>query len=801
MGEVYRATDAALHRDVALKVLPRELINEESRLLRFEQEARATAALRHPNIVTIHDFGTSDSIPYLVTELLEGESLADVIERGPVPLRRSLGWAVQILRGVAAAHARGIVHRDLKPGNIFILADGSVKIFDFGLAKVAHAVGTSRDAPTARISEDGMVFGTIGYMSPEQLRGESADTRSDIFSFGVLMYEMLTGKTPFARDTAAETITAILIEEPPRLETPPFPAVLASTLLHCLEKNRETRFHSAHDLALHIGMIDVGASGPAAAVAVAAPEPVIAQVTFRRGSVAQSRFAPDGSIIYGAAWNDEPLELFVSHRGRPEARALGINGSVHAVSRNGELAVSLGRSTEIGFRASGTLARVALAGGVPRPIASEVHEADWSPDGRQLAIARRSEHGFQIEYPIGHRIYESPWWISDMRISPDGREIAFIEHPFAGDNFGSVKVVDLHGHAESLTDDLYIAWGLAWNPVTGEIWYSGVPKHGEEGRNVSVYAVSRGRKPRDVFTTFGGAFLHDIASDGTLLVAHQTPRRYIVGHDGEENIDRDLSWFDWSFPMHLSSDGKTLLFEEQGIACGGKNTFYLRDTHGGPAVRLDEGRARDLSSDGEHVLALSNDKPERLLLVTTGVGSMREIPVRGVDHFLTARFLPGEKDYLIIGSCGDEEARIWRVGCEGGDPQLLSDAVDGSWFYMAISPDGRYVVTINASQVPFIYAIDGVTPARPVPGTAPGDLPVHWPNENEIFVCRRDNKKSDVFAIDLATGSRRFVRTIRPPDAAGVEGVFPILYARGNDSYVFGYKLLLASLFIVSGIR
>jgi len=800
MGEVYRATDAALHRDVALKVLPTELINDESRLLRFEQEARATAALHHPNIVTIHDFGTSDSTPYLIAELLEGESLADILSRGRVPLRRALAWAPQILRGLAAAHARGIVHRDLKPANIFVLADGSVKILDFGLAKVARALGAQHDAPTARLSEAGMVFGTIGYMSPEQLRGESADARSDIFSFGIVMYEMLTGRAPFARDTTAETITAILTEEAPRLDTPPFPAVLASTLLHCLEKNRDARFHSAHDLALHIEMIDVGASGPTVAVSMPA-HVTSAQVTFRRGNVAQARFAPDGSIVYGASWNDQPLELFISHRGAPEARALGINGSVHAVSRSGELAVSLGRSAEIGFLASGTLALVPLAGGVPRPIAKDVHEADWSPDGRQLAIVRRSERGFQIEYPIGHRLYESPWWISDMRISPDGREIAFIEHPFDGDNFGSVKVVDLHGRAEALTDDLYIAWGLAWNPSSGEIWYSGVPMNREAGRNISVFAVSRGRESREVFTTLGGAFVHDVAPDGTALIAHQTPRRYIVGHTEGEEIDRDLSWFDWSFPMRLSDDGKTLLLEEQGIANGGKNTFYVRDTRGGPAVRLDEGRGRDLSSDGEHVLALSNEKPERVMLVPTGAGSVREIPVRGVDHFQTARFLAVDKDLLILGSSGDEEARLWRVSAEGGDAQVLSDAVGGSWFFLAVSPDRRRVVALNASQLPVIHSTETFAQPQTIAGAEPGDLPVHWPTENDIFFCRRGSMKSDVYAIDLATGARRFVRTMRPPDAAGVDGVFPILYAGASDDYVFGYKLLMTSLFVVSGLR
>jgi len=253
--------------------------------------------------------------------------------------------------------------------------------------------------------------------------------------------------------------------------------------------------------------------------------------------------------------------------------------------------------------------------------------------------------------------------------------------------------------------------------------------------------------------------------------------------------------------MRLSNDGRTLLFEEQGIANGGTYTFYLRDTRGGPAVRLDEGRGRDLSSDGEHVLAISNDRPERIMLVPTGAGSMREIPVRGVDHFLTARFLPGEKELLILGSCGDEETRIWRVSAEGGEAQLLSEAVGGSWFYLAISPDGHEVVTINASQEPFICSVDGVTPARPLPGAEVGDLPVHWPREDEIYVCRRDSKKSDIYAIDLTTGARRFVRSMRPPDAAGVEGVFPILYAGAGDNYVFGYKLLLTSLFVVSGLR
>src|ERR1041385_205536 len=213
MGEVYRATDSTLQRDVALKILPETLVADRSRFLRFEQEARATAALHHPNIVTIHDFGTSGEIPYLVTELHEGESLLDVVARGPVPLRRAMNWSLQILRGLAAAHARGIIHRDLKPGNIFVLPDGSVKLLDFGLAKVTTLSTGSHDDATARISEAGAVLGTIAYMSREQIRGEAADARSDLFSFAVLLYELLTGRSPFLRGSSAETLAAIMRDE------------------------------------------------------------------------------------------------------------------------------------------------------------------------------------------------------------------------------------------------------------------------------------------------------------------------------------------------------------------------------------------------------------------------------------------------------------------------------------------------------------------------------------------------------------------------------------------------------------
>src|SRR5687767_267776 len=225
MGEVYRATDTRLRRDVAIKILPQSFVADASRLARFEQEARATAALRHPNVLTIHDFGT-DGLPYLVTELLDGETLAEALADGPVSLRRATGWSLQILRAMSAAHLAGIIHRDLKPANIFITKEGTVKVLDFGLAKVLDDREVQRDAPTVAYSAPGMVVGTLGYMSPEQIRGDAVDARSDIFSFAVVLHEMLTGRAPFVRGSSAETMSAILRDDPAPLGSPPHPRVL-----------------------------------------------------------------------------------------------------------------------------------------------------------------------------------------------------------------------------------------------------------------------------------------------------------------------------------------------------------------------------------------------------------------------------------------------------------------------------------------------------------------------------------------------------------------------------------------------
>ena len=393
MGEVYRARDSRLKREVAIKVLPASFSRDPERLRRFELEAQAAGSLNHPGITAVYDFGTHEGAPYIVTELLEGETLRARIAGGPLPSRKALDYAAQLARGLAAAHEKGIVHRDLKPENVFVTRDGRVKILDFGLAKLKESdipAGGETHLPTeAGGTEPGVVLGTMGYMSPEQVRGKPADRRSDIFSFGAILYEMLSGQRAFRADTAADTITAILTKESPDLSQTnrDVPPGLERIVRHCLEKNSEERFESARDLAFDLEALSgISGSAPAVATAPAAARlrrpialplaaliavagmaaayfagkkagyvnpPNFRQITFRRGQIQSARFAPDGqTILYSAAWEGRPVEVFVSRLDSPESRPFGLAGAeVLSISTSGEMAVSLGRRPAGRFRA------------------------------------------------------------------------------------------------------------------------------------------------------------------------------------------------------------------------------------------------------------------------------------------------------------------------------------------------------------------------------------------------------------------------------------------------------------------
>jgi eukaryotic-like serine/threonine-protein kinase len=440
MGEVYRARDPRLGREVAIKILPAGLAGDSERLRRFEQEARATAALNHPNILALFDIGSQDNSPYIVSELLEGETLRARLISGPPPVRKAVDYALQIVRGLAAAHDHGIFHRDLKPENIFITRDSHVKILDFGLAKLTMpepgAAGMSPQATLDSVTGRGVLLGTLGYMSPEQCRGAAVDARSDLFSFGAVLYEMLSGSRAFRGETTADTISSILKEEPPDLSATgrDVSPLLERIVHHCLEKDPADRFQSARDIGFALEALSSISSSAALAMSSATPvvkkpgeswlvrallgvigllvavvallfvrlnapphePPTYRQLTFGREFTSSARFAPDQrTVIYSSAHIGMQTELFSLAPDSHVPVNLGLKDTeLESISSTGEMLLIQNQRDLVRNVKVGLLARAPLGGAAPRPMMSDVVDADWGPDN-QIAVAHYVDGHFR----------------------------------------------------------------------------------------------------------------------------------------------------------------------------------------------------------------------------------------------------------------------------------------------------------------------------------------------------------------------------------------------------------------------
>ncbi len=837
MGEVYRAKDPRLAREVAIKVLPASFSQDRDRLRRFEQEARAAGALNHPNITAVYDIGTHDGGPYVVSELLEGETLRGRLAGGSLPPRKAIDYALQIARGLAAAHEKGIVHRDLKPENLFVTKDGRVKILDFGLAKLVHpeeGVALLTDLPTASAgTEPGVVLGTLGYMSPEQVRGKPADHRSDIFSFGAILYETLSGRRAFRGDTAADTMSAILMKEPPDLSVANqnIPPALERIVRHCLEKNPEERFYSAHDLAFDLEALS-GVSGPGAVPAIGAPArrfrlgalfvglgllaalalgffagtrfasrppPSFHRLTFHRGEIASARFAPDGqTILYAAAWEGKPLEVFANRPESPESRPFGLAGAeVLSISGSGEMALSLGRHPLEGFVRSGTLARMAVAGGgAPREILEEVHWADWAPDGASLAVIRSIRRGrHRLEFPIGKVLYETTGWVSHARVSPKGDRVAFLDHPARGNDGGMVAVVDLSGKKKTLTGVFTSAQGLAWSPGGGEIWFTA----GSAGSSRALQAVTLSGHSRLLVRVTAGLTLQDVSRDGRVLMTQDSMRRGILGRLAGEEKERDLSWLDWSLWNDLSADGKTLLFSETGEGGGAGSSLYLRKTDGSPAVRLGEGSRGSLSPDGKWVTSIVHLTSEpQLVVLPTGAGEVKRLPRDGLN-VQNAAWLPDGKRVVFSANEPGHGFRIYLRDLAGGKPRALTPEGYES-YNKTVSPDGKFIVAQGPDLRRWLCPLEGGEPT-PLPALTRGDLPTRWSADGRsLYVFRRGELPAKVYRLDVATGRKELWRELMPADPAGVSNIVPLPTPDGG-SYVYSYGRTLSDLFLVEGLK
>lgn len=830
MGEVYRARDSRIGRDVAIKVLPPGIAVHPERLRLFEQEARAAGALNHPNILTIYDVGVQGSAPYVVYELLEGETFRDRLRKGSLPRRKALEYARQAATGLAAAHDKAIVHRDLKPENLFLTRDGRVKILDFGLAKLMSPEGLTAEEASIGSPlphhESGNIFGTPGYMAPEQLRGGVVDHRSDIFNLGAILYEMLAGHRLFRGGSASEVLNAVRSDDP--IEVPEtgggFNPGVARLLRRCLEKSPEERIQSALDLAFDLETLlqpeeqvrPRGWKKPAIGIALALAGlslvflagrrlesvqprtgPIFQRLTYRLGVITGARFAPDGqSVIYSAAWDGRPVEAFSTRVGGPESKPLGLpSAGVLAVSSAGELALSLGCALNWA-ECWGTLARMPLAGGAPREVVQDVYYADWAPDGKNLAVVRPVEGRFRLEYPVGTVLYETTGWITYPRFSPKGDRIAFLDHPTLGEDNGSVAMVDLSGHRTILSDGWKNLKGLAWAPAGEEVWFSA----DRMTRSQMVYAVTLAGKERLVLQAPGWMRLQEISRDGRVLLLQANPRSRIVFQSPETSAKRDLSWFDWSTAADLSPDGRKLLFYEWGQGVAGNATVYLRDTGGGDAVRLGEGRALALSPDGKWALALRAGPPAKLVLLPTGPGEERALPSSGLTEYYSASWFPDGRRILFVAAGSDTQPHSYIQDVGGGQARTVGD---GTVQAVLVSPDGKDLAGIGPGGDFEMLPVDGGEP-RPIRGVLPGDDLVQWSSDGRFLYLQGSGDSAvEFFRVSLATGRRESWKKAEAADPVGLIGIQPAAVRMTPDgrSYVYSYWKTLTELYLVDGLK
>ncbi|HSQ61505.1 MAG TPA: protein kinase [Acidobacteriota bacterium] len=814
MGEVYRARDTRLGREVAVKVLPRSMASDPERQQRFEAEARAAGALNHPNIITLHDVGVADGVPHLVTEVLEGESLRALIQRGPVPVSRAIGLIVQLANGLAAAHGKGIVHRDLKPENLFVLADGRLKILDFGIAKLTRSdssEGAGVDAETtpvfASLTVAGTIMGTVSYMAPEQLRDRPVDQRADLFAVGAILHELLTGTQPFTGETAADRVSSILMADAPRLpahverEIPGIGAVVA----RLLAKRPEQRLGTAADLAftlslLHDRPVPPEAGGERAASGVPAPPPIeFRQLTFRDGSIGTARFAPDGqTVVYNAAWGGAPSEVYLTRVESPESSALGIQGAeVQSVSATAEVALTLRNRDIGGFVQLGTLSRVPLVGGRPREVVDSVYFADWSPDGRSLAAIRLVQGTFQIEAPLGRVVHTTHAWISHLRYSPDGAMLAFLEHPALGDNAGHVCVLRPGEPPRRLTGRYHMVWRLAWKPDGREVLFGGQGETGMPG----IYAVSLDGAVRCAYGAPGWPAIEDVAKNGDALIGMVRPRmRLETGtRTGGLSSVKDLSWLDWTLLRDLSADGDTVAFDETGLGSGGNAGVFIRPTGGGPAVRLADGVCSRISPDGRYVLVVHQEDLTVLQLVPTGAGETRRLDLGdcSINH---ADWIPGSDSVLVVGSMPNQPRRLYRVEVVSGTIRPVNDDVSVLGTGASVSPDGNQVALRDPDGGVRIARLDDGS-VRRVPGFGGTARVAGWTEDSRrIYVSFAGEIPCRVLRVEIETGATEPWMEIWPMVRSGVDGLNTVRMSADGERYACSYPMVDSTLFLARGL-
>ncbi len=844
MGVVWRAVDSSLGREVALKVLPEEIADDSERHARFEREAKLLASLNHANIATLYGIEHLEDTEHkgpashvLVMELVEGEGLDERIARGPMSQDEAIAIALQVASGLAVAHERGIVHRDLKPANVRIRSDGTVKVLDFGLAKAWQDDPDGTDLAhtptiTARHSFAGAMVGTAAYMAPEQARGRAVDHRADIWSFGCLLFEMLTGRQAYTGDTISDTVAAILKDQPRWDLLPPGldPAV-RRVLRRCLAKDPDRRYHHLADVRLElleltdadaprtteprrrarrgrlVWVLSVLTSMVVAAVGAwvllrgpATPLPTYRTLTFRNGCVSSARFAPDGeTVVFGMATREHPLALYSTRANSIESRRLDLpEADVLGIARDGRMAILLGRHREGSWVSVGTLAEADVAGGAPRSLLERTNDGAISPDGRAIAAVHEVGSVQRLDYPLGNALFETHGWISHVSISPDGRRVAFLHHPFYGDDRGLPMLAEPDGTVRKLAPATSSSLqGLAWSPDGTEVWYSEYVF----GLGGVLWSVKPGHQPVALLHSPVSVRIQDVADDGRVLLVASDTRAEIVGRlGGQERERRYEGWNDDSIGG-ISADGTLFAGNEQQSNEEGEYTAFVRAADGSAPVRLGLGEVIGMSPDGAWVFThrLTSERT-RLTLFPTGPARPRTIDLGGVT--------PAGIGMPALTCSLDGRWAAFTGFTHTTEPQvyLLDLATDtlravgppGSQAPI-LAPDGTRLVARTADGVVAVYPVKG-GPAAPVPGLLPREVPLQWSRDGRWLLVWDQVFPAKIYRVRVSDGQRERAVTIMPADPAGVL-YGQILLSPGAEHYVYRYRRDLNTLYLVEDLR
>jgi eukaryotic-like serine/threonine-protein kinase len=841
MGVVYRALDTHLDRSVAVKVLPSTAVANADRRARFSQEAKSASALSNRHIVTIFDIDTGQvdgqPVDFIAMEYVAGKTLDRLIGRKGIRLNDALRYAIQIADGLAAAHNAGIVHRDLKPANVIVNEQGEVKILDFGLAKLTEVEEPDVFAVTQSVhidamlrTEAGTIIGTVAYMSPEQADGHTVDARSDIFAFGAVLYEMVTGKRAFSGDSKLSTLASVLHSEPVPLSQvgQPIPRDVERIISRCLRKDPQRRWQSMADIKVALeDVLDELESGKLAladaAAAIAPPrrsvrdllwpavvllallagayagwslfkpvKPTFQRLTYRRGDISSAKFSPDGqTVVFGAQWANEPTNIFSMRPGSREYRPLDLpEGRILAISSTGEMAILLGPTAN---GVAGTLARVPLSGGAPREILENVNDADWSPDGSTLAVSRTVDGKNRIEFPIGTTRYENEGRPPElMRVSPKGDSIAFFEHDNDVGDY-TVTVLDMNGKKRALSRGWQELGGLAWSPKGDEIWFSGA-KAGEEP---ALRAVTLTGKERLVVETPAFMVVDDITRDKGVLFTVADSRLGISALAPGSKQERDLSWFDASSILDISADGGTILFEELSYGTARNPAIYLRKTDGSPAVRLGDGNRPALSPDGKFVACILNNGPQtELSLLPTGPGEARVFSTSGM-HYERVEWLPDGQKLLFTGNEPNRPMRTYLQDIRGGAPTPVTPEGMAA---RHVSPDGKYVTAVVGGKLNLI-PIAGAA-AKPAVDVAAGESVVNWSADGRSLFLRQNEGLTAVKInrLDLASGRQELWKELKPADPVGVQ-IYNVVVTPDGNAYAYSFQRDISTLYLAEGLK